>query len=238
MAAVADAVREPLADGPDLPDLRAVGALPAARHAGRRPLRRAAQLAPAAAAGVRHAGGRADPAVCPGRGQRRWSNRASAIPAATTSAASAWPGDAFDGWEHGFTWNHLWYLAYLWVYTLVLALLLPLLRIGAGQRLQRALTGLRGWWLLVLPALPLADRDADAAAAVRGHRRPGPRLVPPRDLLHRVPVRLLDRHRRGLWAELARLRRHSLALGAGAVRRLHRAGVRHCRTRLPTRCRR
>ena len=65
-----------------------------------------------------------------------------------------WPGEAFDG-SDGLTWNHLWYLAYLWVYTLVLAALLPLLRSPAGLRLQRALTGLRGGWLLVLPALPL-----------------------------------------------------------------------------------
>lgn len=32
-----------------------------------------------------------------------------------------WPGGGFAGAEYGVTWNHLWYLAYLWVYTLVLA---------------------------------------------------------------------------------------------------------------------
>ena len=42
--------------------------------------------------------------------------------------ARRWPENAFDGWQHGYTWNHLWYLAYLWVYTLALAALLPLLR--------------------------------------------------------------------------------------------------------------
>jgi len=67
-----------------------------------------------------------------------------------------WPEGAFDGWEHGFTWNHLWYLAYLWTYTVVLALLLPMLRSRSGQRLRHAFAGLRGWRLLVLPALPLA----------------------------------------------------------------------------------
>ena len=36
-------------------------------------------------------------------------------------AAPTWPEGAFAGWEHGFTWNHLWYLAYLWSYTLVFA---------------------------------------------------------------------------------------------------------------------
>jgi glucan biosynthesis protein C len=61
-----------------------------------------------------------------------------------------WPRDAFDGWEHGFTWNHLWYLVYLWCYTLVFAALLPLLR-----RLPNPFTCLRGGWLLVVPALPL-----------------------------------------------------------------------------------
>ncbi|RNF85285.1 acyltransferase family protein [Montanilutibacter psychrotolerans] len=65
-----------------------------------------------------------------------------------------WPGEHFDG-SDGLTWNHLWYLAYLWVYTLAFAALLPLLRSGVGQRVQRAFTGLRNGRLLVLPALPL-----------------------------------------------------------------------------------
>lgn len=65
-------------------------------------------------------------------------------------SGAAWPEEAFSGWEHGYTWNHLWYLAYLWVYTLVFAALLPLLR-----RLPNPLARLRGGWLLTLPALPL-----------------------------------------------------------------------------------
>ena len=68
---------------------------------------------------------------------------------------AAWPAHAFDGWQHGYTWNHLWYLAYLWCYTLVLALLQPMLNSAVGQRLQQAFTGLRGLPLLLLPALPL-----------------------------------------------------------------------------------
>jgi len=67
----------------------------------------------------------------------------------------AWPEKAFDGWEHGFTWNHLWYLAYLWTYTLLLALLQPVLNSRPGLRLRQAFTGLRGLPLLLLPALPL-----------------------------------------------------------------------------------
>ena len=66
-----------------------------------------------------------------------------------------WPRGAFDGAEFGVTWNHLWYLAYLWVYTLLLVALLPLLESGPGQRLQQAFLALRGWRLVLLPALPL-----------------------------------------------------------------------------------
>jgi hypothetical protein len=66
-----------------------------------------------------------------------------------------WPPDAFDGWEHGYTWNHLWYLAYLWVYSLALALLAKPLATRAGRRVASALGALRGWPLLLLPALPL-----------------------------------------------------------------------------------
>lgn len=65
-----------------------------------------------------------------------------------------WPKGAFDGWQYGFTWNHLWYLAYLWVYSLVLIAALPLLESRAGRALRRAIVGLRGGWLLVLPAVP------------------------------------------------------------------------------------
>ncbi|MDP2165456.1 MAG: acyltransferase [Hydrogenophaga sp.] len=66
-----------------------------------------------------------------------------------------WPTGAFDGSDFGVTWNHLWYLPYLWLYTSVLVLLLPVLQSAAGQRLRRAFAGLRGAALLVLPALPL-----------------------------------------------------------------------------------
>ena len=66
-----------------------------------------------------------------------------------------WPEQAFDGWEHGFTWNHLWYLAYLWIYTLVLALLAKPMASRVGRALTARFTSLRGWPLLLLPALPL-----------------------------------------------------------------------------------
>ncbi|MFP7722384.1 acyltransferase [Lysobacter sp. A3-1-A15] len=66
-----------------------------------------------------------------------------------------WPVDAFDGWEAGITWNHLWYLPYLLVYSLLLAAALPLLRSRVGRAFQGWVQGLRGVRLWLLPALPL-----------------------------------------------------------------------------------
>ncbi len=128
-----------------------------------------------------------------------------------------WPAGGFDGAEYGITWNHLWYLAYLWVYTLVLAALLPLLESGPGQRLQGALAGLRGWRLALLPALPLVLYINVLM----------PRFEASNDLLHdwfqhaqfftvflygyalaRSPV---------FWAEVVRLRRPLLAASLGMV---------------------
>ncbi len=65
-----------------------------------------------------------------------------------------WPAGV-DYSEYDLTWNHLWYLAYLWVYTLVLTALLPLLESNVGKKLQGLLTNLRGARLVLLPALPL-----------------------------------------------------------------------------------
>jgi glucan biosynthesis protein C len=67
-----------------------------------------------------------------------------------------WPHGAFDGWQYGFTWNHLWYLPYLFVYTLVLVALQPVLCSRIGIVLRERFVGLAGWPLLVLPAVPLA----------------------------------------------------------------------------------
>jgi len=66
-----------------------------------------------------------------------------------------WPEGAFDGAHVGITWNHLWYLPYLLTYSLVLALLLPLVEGRAGRALATRFRGLRGWRLLTLPAIPL-----------------------------------------------------------------------------------
>ncbi|MFL6672941.1 MAG: acyltransferase family protein [Massilia sp.] len=54
------------------------------------------------------------------------------------------------------TWNHLWFVAYLWVYTMLLAALVPAL----GARFEALARGvanlLTGWKLIVLPAAVLA----------------------------------------------------------------------------------
>ena len=67
-----------------------------------------------------------------------------------------WPKDAFAGAQPGITWNHLWYLAYVWVYSLVLIAMTPLLCSRGGRWMRERVVGLRGGWLLLLPALPKA----------------------------------------------------------------------------------
>jgi glucans biosynthesis protein C len=61
------------------------------------------------------------------------------------------PGDAWGGEEIiVWTWNHLWYLAYILFYTLVLMGLLAVAREPLGW-LRRQVARLRGAWLLGLP---------------------------------------------------------------------------------------
>ncbi|MEA9589794.1 acyltransferase family protein [Xanthomonas sp. WHRI 10064A] len=60
-----------------------------------------------------------------------------------------WPAGSFDGWEHGITWNHLWYLAYLLPYTLLLMAVVAL-----GHMLPVSLRALPA--SIALPALLLA----------------------------------------------------------------------------------
>ncbi|MGY0504221.1 acyltransferase family protein [Luteimonas sp. e5] len=50
-----------------------------------------------------------------------------------------WPDDAFSGARYGITWNHLWYLPYLWCYTMLLLLLRPLLDTAPLLRLRDGL---------------------------------------------------------------------------------------------------
>lgn len=123
-----------------------------------------------------------------------------------------WPAGAFDGWQFGVTWNHLWYLPYLWVYTSLLLALLPLLESPLGERLRERFAGLRGSALVLLPAL------LPIAYALLLERR----FPPTHDLFHDAYLHALyftlflygywigtDR---GLWAEAARLRHRALAL--------------------------
>jgi hypothetical protein len=126
-----------------------------------------------------------------------------------------WPEGAFDGDTSGLTWNHLWYLAYLWTYTVALTVLLPLVRSRGGRWLQARLTGLRGWALLVLPAVPIAietltlqGRFEDTGDLVHdGYRNALYFTV----FLYGFAIARAD----GFWDELARLRRRSLALMVG-----------------------
>ncbi|MBI2768337.1 MAG: acyltransferase [Burkholderiales bacterium] len=128
-----------------------------------------------------------------------------------------WPAAAFDGAKEGVTWNHLWYLAYLWAYTALLVLLVPLLESAAGRRLRAAFTGLRGAWLLLVPVLPMLLYSLTL----------WPRFAPTHDLihdgwLHAVYFTLflygywigLDE---GFWAEATRLRWQSLGVALGLV---------------------
>ncbi|CAN7169468.1 acyltransferase family protein [Acidovorax sp. LjRoot194] len=127
---------------------------------------------------------------------------------------STWPAGAFDGWHAGVTWNHLWYLAYLWAYTMVLAALLPLAESLPGQGLRRAFTRLRGTALVLVPVLPLA-----LTTVLRW-----PHFDATHDLIHDGWVHAvyftlfvygywigLDE---GLWDELVRLRWRTLGLAA------------------------
>lgn len=65
-----------------------------------------------------------------------------------------WPPGTFTGGEHGVTWNHLWYLAYLWVYSLLLAAMLPLARTAAGRWRGGTWVSPSHWRILPLILLP------------------------------------------------------------------------------------
>tara|TARA_R110000782_G_scaffold153296_2_gene245789 strand:+ start:1610 stop:2764 length:1155 start_codon:yes stop_codon:yes gene_type:complete len=65
------------------------------------------------------------------------------------------PGEAWGGEEQiVWTWNHLWYLPYLWFYTM---LLIPLARLldGPLAGFRRWFQSLRGIWIILVPLLPL-----------------------------------------------------------------------------------
>lgn len=70
--------------------------------------------------------------------------------------ARPWPEGSFTGSQLGVTWNHLWYLAYLWPYTLLLLVLMPALRRAGAWLAAPARGRLVGAALLLAPALWLA----------------------------------------------------------------------------------
>ena len=123
----------------------------------------------------------------------------------------AWPAGAFAGWQYGFTWNHLWYLVYLLLYIIVLLTLQPLL-----AALRPLFQRLRGWRLLVLPALPTL-----AATVLLKMRYPETHAVVRDWYAHAMYFTMFVYgwwlgNDKGLWAELARLRWRTLWLGLGA----------------------
>jgi peptidoglycan/LPS O-acetylase OafA/YrhL len=63
-----------------------------------------------------------------------------------------WPPGSFAGAPFGITWNHLWYLAYLWCYSMLLVLLKPLLDSAPVRRATARFAGGPGGLLLFLPA--------------------------------------------------------------------------------------
>lgn len=123
-----------------------------------------------------------------------------------------WPAGAFEGWEVGVTWNHLWYLPYLWLYTAVLLLLQPLLaRMAPGFR------ALRGIALALAPVLPLWLYSATL----------WPHFPPTHDLIHDAWLHAVSFTLflygwwigvdAGWWAEATRLRWKMLAAALGLL---------------------
>jgi surface polysaccharide O-acyltransferase-like enzyme len=123
-----------------------------------------------------------------------------------------WPAGAFDGWQFGVTWNHLWYLPYVWVYTLGLLALLPVLESSWGQRLIGTLHRLRGWPLLVLPVLPLVAFNVWLAARFpQNHALIGDWYAHAGYATMFFYGYAIGTHP-GLWSELARLRYRALGM--------------------------
>jgi peptidoglycan/LPS O-acetylase OafA/YrhL len=127
-----------------------------------------------------------------------------------------WPANAFDGWQYGFTWNHLWYLPYLLVYTLAWAALQPLLGTRAGRALREGFVGLRGAWLLLVPAVPLA-----IAAIALQMRFPATHALVDDWYNHANYFTFFVfgawlASPDGIWTELVRMRRLTLALALAA----------------------
>ena len=128
-----------------------------------------------------------------------------------------WPEGGWTGASHGVTWNHLWYLAYLWLYTGVLVLALPLLRPAPVRRLRDWLLARKGAWLVLPPTLYFF-----AILVWLAPRFPQTHALAGDWYLHAeyVPVFLfgyLIAINAGTWAELVRLRWTTLAMALLAI---------------------
>jgi glucan biosynthesis protein C len=123
-------------------------------------------------------------------------------------------------WTHsykayGLNWAHLWYLPYVWLYTMLLLMLMPALESRPGQRLRARCLQLRGASLLVHPVLPLF-----ACGLLLSWRYPETHaLIGDWYALALYVTMFLYGYLlctdAGLWAELARLRRHTLTVALG-----------------------
>lgn len=123
-----------------------------------------------------------------------------------------WPAGAFDGWQFGVTWNHLWYLPYVWVYTLGLLALLPVLESSWGQRVIGTVHRLRGWPLLLLPAAPLVAFNFWLAAWFpQNHALIGDWYAHAGYATMFLYGYAIGTHP-GMWSELARLRLRALGM--------------------------
>jgi len=123
-----------------------------------------------------------------------------------------WPEGGWTGASSGVTWNHLWYLPYLWVYTICLLCFLPLLRTALVTRLCDWLGAQRGLMLVMPPALYLF-----AVLLWLAPRFPSNHSFSDDWALHAqyIPAFLfgyLVAHRDAFWAELVRIRRSTLAI--------------------------
>jgi hypothetical protein len=112
--------------------------------------------------------------------------------------------------DYGLTWAHLWYLPYLWIYTMVLIGLLPVLESRLGRQCRSFIQRLRGAPLVLAPVPPLL-----LAGMLRYHYPESHALVGDW-YAHALYFTMffygyLLGTDHGLWAELARLRRALLA---------------------------
>lgn len=112
------------------------------------------------------------------------------------------------------TWNHLWFLPYLWVYSL---LAWALARRGGGllDALARRVGGFGAWQLVVLPAVPLAASRLLVGAFPSTHNLTWD-WYNHAQYLSIFFIGLLLARSGALWAALQRLRWPSLLLAAGA----------------------